>query len=172
MCHDFFLSMSCCEKPRLSVMPLARLAPHTLPGSSCAWQKLIGPKAGRKRVMAFALRPNGGEFHIGDIDLAAYNSIQYFRCDLLSPFWAIKDASIHIGGKQVAAERIIFDTTSQFIRGPQSMVEKLYNGIHITRFHKELGLYEIPCDTPTDKLISIRLTRGHVERWLNIGARL
>jgi hypothetical protein len=170
--HDFFPSLSCFEKPCLSVISLARKALHTLPGSPCAWQKLIGPKAGRERVMAFALRPDGGEFHIGHIDRTAYNIIQDFRCDLLSPFWAIKDASIHVGGEQVAAKRIIFDTTSQFIRGPESMVEKLYNGIHITRFHEELGLYEIPCNIPTNKPISICLTQGHVKRWLNIDPRL
>lgn len=145
-------------------MPLARLAQHTIPRLPAAWQALVGPEAGRKPIIAFALRSNGGELHIGGIDRGAYaGGMYYYAYDQLSPFWAIKGGSMIVGEKsppeeQVHVQRIIFDTTSQFIRGPLSMVDKLYNrnGIEIKKFHTELGLYEISCDTE----VSIHLLLG------------
>jgi cathepsin D len=119
--------------------------------------------------MAFALRSTVGELHIGVIDHTAYDgSIDYHDCDQSSPFWAIKGGSIIVGQKEVHGQTMIFDTTSQFIRGPQSMVKDLYNGIPIKKFHAELGLYEISCKTE----VSIELILGPERpKWM-IGPQL
>ena len=149
-----------------SVVPLARnsydKAQHTI------WQKLIGPKGGRARVMAFALRLSEGELHIGMIDDRASDDIQYYKC-VSSPFWEIHGVSIHVGKDQVPGQRIIFDTTSQFIRGPGLMVAELYEkmkGYTHTEFHAELGLYEIPCGSE----VNIGLHLGH--EWMMIDPEL
>jgi hypothetical protein len=126
------------------------------------WQKLLGPHAARPRVIAFALRSDGGELHIGKIDDTVYDGMQKYECDPSSPFWAIKGASIQVGQEKVEEQKMIFDTASQFIRGPPSQVQKLYNKIGLGRhvkFDAELGLYEIPCDSDTS--VSIRLILGH-----------
>ena len=81
--------------------------------------------------------------------MAHDGSIRYYDCDLSSPFWVIERGSIIVGKKQVDVRNIIFDTTSQFIRGPMKSVKMLYerNGIKIKKSDTELGLYEIACDT-------------------------
>lgn len=120
--------------------------------SGTAWQKLIGLRAYPRNAMAIALRLNRGELHIGMIDQAAYDGdIQYHKCDQSSPLWAINDAIIRVGFQPpVKNQRIIFDTTSQFIRGPKSTVQKIYDGDFFLKykrtFYEELGLFRIPCD--------------------------
>ena len=123
----------------------------------------MGPLSEQAPIMAFALRSNGGEseLHIGRIDLEAYDGdIHHYDCDQSSPFWAIKGVLIRVGRATVNVEqRIIFDTTSQFIRGPKSLVQTLYNGVSMEpQFHEELGLFKIPCETK----VSIHLRLGEV----------
>lgn len=126
-----------------------------------------------ERVMAFALRLfNGGasELHIGAIDQTAYDGhIQYHQCDEKSPFWMIKGASIHVGEEEVAMKKIIFDTTSQFIRGPESKVQRIYKSFDSKdnfEFDKELGLYtNSDCNIPEDKLPKISIHVGTSQWW-------
>ena len=73
---------------------------------------------------AFALREDAGEVHIGMIKREAYvGPIEYHACVEFSSFWAIDGATIYMGEQRLNAQRIIFDTTSQFIRGPKEDVD-------------------------------------------------
>ena len=63
--------------------------------------------------MAFALRSDGGELHIGGIDHGAHHGdIHHYDCDQSSPFWAIKGALFIVGPTDMdVVQSIIFDTT-------------------------------------------------------------
>jgi hypothetical protein len=166
--HDLLVAYLI-QKTRLSVVPLARTC-YDVKCDTSIWQKLIGPRAGRPRIAAFAFRSDGGKLYIGYIDHTVYDgSIRYYKCDPSSSFWMIKDAIIHIGLQTVVNQRIIFDTTSQFIRGPQSEVQQIYDKELFLKseygFHEELGLYTIPCDIDEGKLPKIGIRVGHSEPW-------
>ena len=136
-------------KTCLSVIPFARLSMDRSRTRS-AWARIIGTRAINDRIGAFALREDAGEVHIGMIEHEAYvGPIEFHASVGSSPFWAIDGATIYVGLQNLNAGRIIFDTTSQFIRGPGEKVEQIYDGIiglKIIRFHEDLGLYEILCD--------------------------
>ena len=148
-------------------MPLARLG-RSNSNTNVAWQKLVGDY--QERVMAIALRLSRGELRIGMIDKTAYDGdIQYLQCDLSGPFWAIKGASIHAGEKEEQMQMIIFDTTSQFIRGPKSSVQRIYNTFGRSKdfkFDSTLGLYEIPCNIPEGELPKISIHVGTSTWWM------
>ncbi|KAF8723206.1 hypothetical protein AX14_009404 [Amanita brunnescens Koide BX004] len=131
------------------VIPFARLSMDRSRTRS-AWARIIGTRAINDRIGAFALREDAGEVHIGMIEHEAYvGPIEFHTSVGVSPFWAIDGATIYVGLQNLNAGRIIFDTTSQFIRGPGEKVEQIYDGIiglKIIRFHEDLGLYEILCD--------------------------
>ena len=162
MRHALPLSLSLWKTCR-SVLPFARSpmdASRTAGSRASAWDALIGTRAGDERMAAFALRPDAGEVHIGMVDDQAHvGPIEYWACAKSSPFWAIDGATIHIGPRGLSRKRIIFDTTSQFIRGPRADVEELYSwiwGLSKT-FHADLGLYSISCNPPDSIRIGIYL---------------
>ena len=134
-------------KTCLSVVPLAR-EPQDTSRTLSARATLISTRAVDDQIGAFALREDAGEVHIGMIEREAHvGPIEYHACVESSPFWAIDGATIYVGEQRLNAKRIIFDTTSQFIRGPKEDVDQLYDGINglLKAFHEDSGLYSIPC---------------------------
>ena len=136
--------------------------------TASAWAALIGTRVANGRIVAFALREDAGEVHIGMIERAAYTgSIEYHACVESSPFWAIDNADIYLGSQVLKSKRIIFDTASQFIRGPEADVKGYYDRMKtlvLKSFHGDSGLYSIPCSTPSIQWVGIGL---HRSRWID-----
>ena len=136
-----------------------------------AWNKLIGSRKYDTSVIAIALRLSRGQLYIGMIDNTAYDGdIQCYNCDPSSKFWAVKDASIRVAKKEVKMKRIIFDTTSQFIRGPESKVKEIYKSFdskYNFKFDEVLGLYTFPCDIGLElPKISIHVGTSESPWWM------
>lgn len=136
-----------------------------------AWNKLIGSRKYDASVIAIALRLSRGQLSIGMIDSTAYaGDIQYYNCDVSSNFWAIRDTSIRVAKMKVKMKRIIFDTTSQFIRGPESKVKEIYKSFdskHNFKFDEELGLYTFTCNTGLElPEISIHVGTSESAWWM------
>ncbi|KAF8348436.1 aspartic peptidase domain-containing protein [Amanita rubescens] len=110
-----------------------------------------------RNVIAFSHRLTLGEVHIGMIENVYVGDIEYHPC-AVSSFWMTKKAKIRVKSTSVGLEdeTIIFDTASQYIRGPADAVHEIYKSIPESQ-KLEDGLYGYPCDiTPPAITIQLR----------------